>query len=504
MINSQKNSTKDSRSSPKMELKKYIKTIFKPAAVKRAKAMKKAKCARTNSKEETQKTLLKNLEKSLGYSFKDEAILREALTHPVSVGFEKKVKSNQRLEFLGDAVLQAVITDIVFRKFGDIDEGKLTKIRIALTQGTFLAEISKSLGIPQCLIVPKGAEEIRQSTSASEDAFEAVIGAIYLDSNFERAKKVVLSWYKRRLEDLPDLGPSIIMEYIEGCTLSEWLSTNPPQNERRRVFEELLTAVNYLHQRGIIHNDLKPDNILISRADNTLKLIDFGLADSDAHIALRRLGCTPKYASPELQARGEVDARSDIYSIGVIMGELFGGRHKRIAERCTKQHPQERYTNIAALQHAWQGRNRCIRLVATILLITMVLPSVVEHIASVGKERKREALMEEIKSEVENRYMLSADSIKMAHYKEFAAMIISHFYYDMWLYHTTKLPQIEPVELREEATNHYTLIVNPLNQQLWEDVTALPSVHNSNLPQEELDYYLELLRLGKPYKSYSE
>lgn len=306
------------------------------------------------------------------------------------------------------------------------------------------------------------------------------------------------------LEDLPDLGPSIIMEYIEGCTLSEWLSTNPPQNERRRVFEELLTAVNYLHQRGIIHNDLKPDNILISRADNTLKLIDFGLADSDAHIALRRLGCTPKYASPELQARGEVDARSDIYSIGVIMGELFGGRHKRIAERCTKQHPQERYTNIAALQHAWQGRNRCIRLVATILLITMVLPSVVEHIASVGKERKEVAVMEEIDYEVESRYGLSADSIKMAHYKEFAAMIISHFYYDMWLYHTTKLPQIEPVELREKATNHYTLIVNPLNQQLWEDATALPSVHNSNLPQEELDYYLELLRLGKPYKSYSE
>ena len=188
-----------------MELKKYIKTIFKPAAVKRAKAMKKAKCARTNSKEETQKTLLKNLEKSLGYSFKDEAILREALTHPVSVGFEKKVKSNQRLEFLGDAVLQAVITDIVFRKFGDIDEGKLTKIRIALTQGSFLAEISNSLQIPQCLIVPKGAEDIRNSASAAEDAFEAVIGAIYLDSNFERAKKVVLSWYKRRLDNLPDL-----------------------------------------------------------------------------------------------------------------------------------------------------------------------------------------------------------------------------------------------------------------------------------------------------------
>lgn len=306
------------------------------------------------------------------------------------------------------------------------------------------------------------------------------------------------------LEDLPDLGPSIIMEYIEGCTLSEWLSTNPPQNERRRVFEELLTAVNYLHQRGIIHNDLKPDNILISRADNTLKLIDFGLADSDAHIALQRLGCTPRYASPELQARGEVDARSDIYSIGVILGELFGGRRRRIAERCTKRQPQDRYLNVAALQRAWQGRNRGVRIAAALLLITMVLPSVVERIANVGKERKEVAVMEEINYEVESRYGLSADSIKVAHYQEFAAMIISHFCHDMWIYHTTKLPTIEPTELRDRAANHYTLTVNPLNQQLWEDARTLPSLHDINLPQEELDYYLELLRLGKPYKSYSE
>lgn len=205
-----------------MELKKYIKTIFKPAAVKRAKAMKRAKHARSKAKELAEKNQIKNLEKSLGYSFKDTSILREALTHPVSVGFEKKVKSNQRLEFLGDAVLQSVITDTVYRKFEDIDEGKLTKIRIALTQGSFLAEISKALGIPQCLIVPKGAEEIRQSMSASEDAFESVIGAIYLDSNFERAKKVVLSWYKRYLDDLPDLVES---QNPKGA-LQEWAAKN--------------------------------------------------------------------------------------------------------------------------------------------------------------------------------------------------------------------------------------------------------------------------------------
>lgn len=191
-----------------MELKKYIKTIFKPAVAKRAKAMKRAKSARKKALEQSQSDRMSALEKSLGYSFKNPPILHEALTHPGSVGFDKKIKSNQRLEFLGDAVLQAVITDTVYKKFEDVDEGELTKIRIALTQGSFLSELSQNMGIPQCLILPKSAENIRESASAAEDAFEAVVGAIYLDSNFETAHSVVLSWYKRKLDELPTLVQS--------------------------------------------------------------------------------------------------------------------------------------------------------------------------------------------------------------------------------------------------------------------------------------------------------
>ncbi|MDY5583111.1 MAG: ribonuclease III [Candidatus Merdousia sp.] len=191
-----------------MELKKYIKTIFKPAVAKRAKAMKRAKRERGMSAEMSRRAKIAALEKSLGYVFRDKSILSEALTHPGSVGFERKIKSNQRLEFLGDAVLQAVITDTVFRKFEDEDEGKLTKIRIALTQGSFLTELSRGLGIPKCLILPKGAEDIRESASAAEDAFESVVGAIFLDSDFSTAHATVLSWYKRKLEDLPTLVQS--------------------------------------------------------------------------------------------------------------------------------------------------------------------------------------------------------------------------------------------------------------------------------------------------------
>ncbi len=189
-----------------MDLPKYIKRLFKPSVARRAKAMRKAKKARSNAAAEAEKRAFAKLEKNLGYKFSDKSILREALTHPGAVGFSKgKIKSNQRLEFLGDAILQSIITDTVFRKFEELDEGDLTKIRIALTQGVFLSELSEHIGIPGCLILPKGCECLRSCASAAEDAFEAVVGAIYMDSSFEKAQKVVLSWYKRKLDDLPDL-----------------------------------------------------------------------------------------------------------------------------------------------------------------------------------------------------------------------------------------------------------------------------------------------------------
>lgn len=189
-----------------MDLPKYIRLLFKPSVKRRAKAMKREKKARSKAVLDAENAAFSQLEKSLGYKFSDRAILKESLTHPGAVGFSKgKIKSNQRLEFLGDAILQSIITDSVFRKFDELDEGDLTKIRIALTQGIFLGELSEHIGIPHFLILPKGCESLRNSSNAAEDAFEAVVGAIYMDSNFEKTRDVVLSWYKRKLDELPDL-----------------------------------------------------------------------------------------------------------------------------------------------------------------------------------------------------------------------------------------------------------------------------------------------------------
>jgi serine/threonine protein kinase len=189
-------------------------------------------------------------------------------------------------------------------------------------------------------------------------------------------------------ENLP-VGLSLIMEYIEGRTLKEFLAEKPSRSERNRVFEELLTAVDYLHKRGIIHNDLKPENILITRANNSVKLIDFGLADSYPEFARKQLGCTPRYAAPELSAQlSPSDARSDIYSIGVIMQEIFPYSHKLIAWRCTRNRPALRYPHCGALLQAWRRRNMPFKLLgALLILIAIALP--ISHIIIKEQEHRK-------------------------------------------------------------------------------------------------------------------
>lgn len=150
----------------------------------------------------------------------------------------------------------------------------------------------------------------------------------------------------------------ILMEYVEGRTLGDFIAENPSLQTRRRIFEQLIDTVGYLHKKGIIHNDLKPDNILISRNGDNLKLIDFGLSDDDAHFLLRTPGCSLAFAAPELKDSRHSDARSDIYSIGKIARLMFPGRYIRISRKCLAEAPERRYSNADDLKKAWRRRNR--------------------------------------------------------------------------------------------------------------------------------------------------
>ena len=173
-------------------------------------------------------------------------------------------------------------------------------------------------------------------------------------------------------EEITPVGPGIVMEYIDGYTLTEFLAQNPSVKLRQRAVDQLLDAVAYLHKKGIVHNDLKPDNILISRVDNTLKIIDFGLSDNDAYFLYKGLGCTPQYASPELKANKQTDCRSDIYSLGLLMRDILGKRYSAIASRACNPIPQKRYADVAQIQKAFSRRRNVLPAILGVILAILI------------------------------------------------------------------------------------------------------------------------------------
>ena len=139
------------------------------------------------------------LEERLGYAFKDAGLLRLALTHP-SVAHEHgaPLQTNQRLEFLGDAVLQLVLTRELYEKFPAFGEGPLTKARAKLVNRRTLAERSRQLGVGPHLIVSRGEEMHggRERPSALADTYEALLGAIFLDGGFDAAREFILRQFQ--------------------------------------------------------------------------------------------------------------------------------------------------------------------------------------------------------------------------------------------------------------------------------------------------------------------
>lgn len=174
------------------------------------------------------------LQARLGYVFRAESLLQLALTHP-SVAHEQgtPIQHNQRLEFLGDAVLQLALTRELYEKFPAFDEGPLTKARAKLVNRRTLAVRGRALALGQHLILSRGEESHggRERSSAIADAFESVIGAIFLDGGYEAARAFILREFG---DAFGELGAIPLLENPKG-ELQELLQAKSPDAPRYHV-----------------------------------------------------------------------------------------------------------------------------------------------------------------------------------------------------------------------------------------------------------------------------
>ena len=159
------------------------------------------------------------------------------------------------------------------------------------------------------------------------------------------------------LEDVEGCGRCIVMEYVDGITLAEWLATNPSHSARQRVMLQLLDALEYIHSLQLVHHDLKSSNILITRNGQNVKLIDFGLSQTDAE---------------HLQN----DVQVDIDKFAQVLSLIFPKRYQRLRQRCQKH----QFANISALRATIEQHERIKKyipyFVAIIVLIFSVLLSI--------------------------------------------------------------------------------------------------------------------------------
>ena len=175
------------------------------------------------------------------------------------------------------------------------------------------------------------------------------------------------------LEMVEDLGNCIVMEYVEGTTLKEWLKEKHTRKDRKRIAIQLGEAVDYIHTKGIVHRDLKPENIIITKNGNNVKLIDFGLADTCSYAILKQPAGTPQYMSPEQMQMAVADVRNDIYSLGIVYSKMnLGYGFNHIIHRCLK--PIElRYRNVSELRNAIRKQDKTTTIFAWVAIILLVV-----------------------------------------------------------------------------------------------------------------------------------
>jgi ribonuclease III len=187
---------------------------------------------------------LNGFEKLIGIEFKDKDLLKQAFTHRSFLNEHKSLKGkhNERLEFLGDAVLELVITHYLFDEYPDKNEGDLTSIRSALVNATTCAEVAKKLNVNDYLLLSKGESKdvgrARQYILAN--ALEAIIGAIYIDLGYEKARDFILKY-------IAPLTPQIVKEEL-------WVDAKSKFQEKAQDIANVTPSYKTMKEEGPDHD----------------------------------------------------------------------------------------------------------------------------------------------------------------------------------------------------------------------------------------------------------
>lgn len=185
------------------------------------------------------------------------------------------------------------------------------------------------------------------------------------------------------LEQLPELGTTIVMEHIDGETLKSLINRKALTHELgRKIILQLMNALEYMHSKQIIHRDLKPSNIMITHTGQNVKIIDFGLSDSDAFFILKHPAGTTGFIAPEqFMPDAKAEPRTDIFSLGMVIAEIatsIGDKKlERIAKICTTHNPLLRPSSIEILRKRLlekpQNRNIIILLGCIVLVLVVAI-----------------------------------------------------------------------------------------------------------------------------------